>query len=98
MAELMNKFNAPLVGLQLFFFHNFVDQVVLAVSETVHGFGLRGVVRASHWEPDTARCEKVANAVVAELTIHIESIVGGDIEGTKCFTSVRRALLKVLIE
>jgi hypothetical protein len=47
---------------------------------------------------DAAGCEKVANAVVAGLAIHIEAIVGGDIEGTKCFAPLRRTLLKVFVK
>ena len=98
MAELMDEFNASLVRLHPFFFYNFVDQVVLAVSKTVYGLDLRGVVRTSLGERDTARCEKVANPVIAWFTIHIKAIVGGNIEGAKCFAPLRRTLLKVLVE
>src|SRR5262245_22771837 len=98
MAELTNEFNAALVRFDPFVFDDSVDQVVLAVPEPVHCFGLRGVVGTSFGEPDTARCEKITNAVVAGLPIHIEPVVRGDIEGAKCFASLRRALLKVLVE
>src|SRR5215469_11531103 len=98
MAELMDKFDAALVRLHPVFLDNLVDQIVLAVPETVHGFGLRRIVWASLGEPDTARCQKVANAVVAGLAIHIEPIVRGDIEGTKCLASLHRSLLKILVK
>src|SRR5215471_17246086 len=98
MADLMDEFNAALVRLDPFLLNDFVDQVVFAVPEPVYRFGLRGVVRVSLREPNTARCEKVVNAVVAGLPVHIEPIVAGDIEGTKCFASLRRTLLKVLVE
>src|SRR6516165_6518895 len=98
MAELMNEFNAALVRFDPFVFDDSVDQVVFAVPEPVHCFGLRGVVGTSFGEPDTARCEKVMNAVVAGLAIHIEAIVRGDIEGTKSFASLRRTLLKVFVK
>jgi hypothetical protein len=35
MAELINEFDAALVRLDPFFFDDFVDQVILAVSEAV---------------------------------------------------------------
>src|SRR5262249_60984763 len=98
LAELTNEFNAALVRFVPFVFDDSVDQVGLAVPEPVHCFGLRGVVGTSFGEPDTARCEKVTNAVVAGLAINIEAIVRGDIEGTKCVASLRRTLLKVLVE
>src|SRR5215469_7190745 len=98
MAELTNEFNAALVRIDPFVFDDSVDQVVLAVPEPVHCFGLRGVVGTSFGEPDTARCQKVTNPVVAGLAIHIEAIVRGDIEGTKCFASLRRTLLKVFVK
>src|SRR6516164_1037956 len=98
MAELMNEFNAPLARFNPLLFDDFVDQLVLAVSEAVYSFGLRRVVRTSFPEPDTARCEKVANPVVAGLAVHIEAIVWGDIKGTKCFASLRRTPLQVLIK
>src|SRR5262249_4114112 len=47
---------------------------------------------------DAARCEKVANAVEAGLPIHIEPVVRDEIERAKCFASLRRTLLKVLVE
>jgi hypothetical protein len=46
MAELMDEFNASLVGLHPFVFYDFVDQVILAVPEAIQRFGLRrGVAR-----------------------------------------------------
>src|SRR5215475_15543107 len=98
MAELTNEFNATLVRFDPYVFNDLVDQLVLAVPEPVHCFRLRGVVGTSFGEPDVARCEKVTNAVVAGLAIHKEAIVRGDIEGTKCFASPRRTLLKVFVK
>src|SRR5215468_404453 len=98
MAELTNEFNAALVRFDPFVFDDSVDQVVLAVPEPVHCFGLRGVVWMSLGKLDAARCEKVANAVEAGLPIHIEPVVRDEIERAKCFACLRRALLKVLVE
>ena len=98
MAELMDEFDASLVRLDPFVFDDLVDQIVLAVPEAIHCFGLRRVVRTSLGELYTARCEKVANAVVAGLAIHIEPIVCGDIEGTKRRAPLGGTLLKVLVE
>ena len=50
----MDQFNAPLVRLYPFVFDDFVDQLILTVAEPVDGFGLRGVIRTSLGEPDTA--------------------------------------------
>src|SRR5439155_24471810 len=94
----MDEFDASLVRLDPVFFDDAVDQVVLAVPEPAHCFSLRGVVDAPLGEPDTARYEEVANAVEAGLPIYIEPVVRGDIERTKCFASLRRALLKVLVK
>jgi hypothetical protein len=47
---------------------------------------------------DTARCEKVANAVEARLSIDMEPIISGGIKGAKCFASLRCTLLKVFVE
>src|SRR5215813_5708571 len=94
----MDEFNASLVGLHPFVFYDFVDQVILAVSEAIHCFGLRRVARASLGEPDIARCEKVADAVVARLAIHVEPVVRGDVEGTEYFAYLRRTLPKVLVK
>ena len=91
-SSLMDEFNASLVGLHPFVFYDFVDQVILAVSEAIHCFGLRRVARASLGEPDIARCEKVADAVVARLAIHVEPVVRGDVEGTEYFAYLRRTL------
>src|SRR6516162_6289080 len=98
MAHLVDEFNAPLVRLDPFVFDDLVDQVVLAVPEAIHCFGLRRIVRTSLGDFYTARFEKVANAVVTGLAVHIEPIVRGDIEGMKCFAFLRRTLLKVLVE
>src|SRR6516225_7097392 len=97
-AELVDEPDTALVGLNSFFFYDFVDQVVLGVPEAVHCLDLRRIVGASLGELDTARCEKVADAVIAGLTIHVEQIVSGDIEGMKYFTSLYRSLLEVLVE
>ena len=80
LAELMDEFNASLVRLDPFLFDDFVDQLVLAVPEAVHCFGLWRIVRGSFGELDAARCEKVANAVVARLPIYIKPIIRGEIE------------------
>ena len=53
-AELMDELDASLVRLHPSLFNDFVDQVVLAVPEPAHRFGLAGVVRASLGELDTA--------------------------------------------
>jgi len=66
--------------------------------EPAHRFSVWRIVRGSLGELDVARCEKIANTVEVGLTIHIEPVVHGDIEGTKCFASLRRALLKVLVK
>jgi hypothetical protein len=42
--------------------------------------------------------EQIVNAVEAGLPIHIEPVVRGEIEGAKCFASLSRTLLKVLVE
>src|SRR6516162_11705784 len=95
MAELMDEFDASLVRLDPFVFDDLVDQIVLAVPEAIHCLGLRRIVRTSLGDFYTARFEKVANAVVTGLAVHIEPIVRGDIEGVKCFAFLRRTLLKV---
>ena len=53
-AELMDELNASLVGLHPHVLYDLVDQVVLAVAEPAHCFGLRGVVRAPFGKLDTA--------------------------------------------
>src|SRR5215469_6787450 len=98
MAELLDEFNASPVWLDPFVFDDLVDQVVLAVPEAVHGFGLRRIVGTSLGELYTARSEKVANTVVARLAVHVEPIVCGDVEGVKRFASLRRTLFKILVE
>jgi hypothetical protein len=94
----MDEFNASLVGLNPFVFYDFVDELVLAVPEAVHCFSLWRIVRASLWQLDNARCEKVPNAVVPGFSIHIEAIVRGNIERTKCVASLRRTLLKIFVK
>jgi len=54
MAELVDEFNASLVRLDSLIFDDLVDQVVLAVPEAIHCFGLRGVVGGSLGEMDIA--------------------------------------------
>src|SRR6516162_7976900 len=98
MPKLIKEFNAALVRLHPFIFDDLVDQVVLAVPKAVHRFSLWRIIRASLGEPDAARCQKVANAVVAGLAIHIEPIVRSDVEGTKCFACLRRTPLKILVK
>src|SRR5262249_31162861 len=97
-AEVMDKLDASRVRLHTHVFNDLVDQIVLAVPEPADRFDLWGVVWASLGQLDTARCEEVANAVEAGLPIHIEPVVRGEIEGAKCFASLRRTLLKVLVE
>src|SRR6516164_3441236 len=94
----MNQCNASLIRLHDFIFYDFVDQLILAVPEAIHCFRVRRIVGTSFGELNTARCEKVANAVVAGLAIYIEAVVRGDIEGTKYFASLRRTLLKVFVK
>ena len=79
----MDEFDASLVRLDPYAFNDLVDQLVLAVPEPAHRFSLRRIVRASLGELDTARCEKIANAVEARLSIDIEPVICGDIEGAK---------------
>src|SRR6516164_2421943 len=52
----------------------------------------------SLWQFDTARGQKIANAVKTRLPVEVESVVGGKIEGSKCFTSLVRTFLKVFVE
>ena len=54
MAELVDEFNASLVRLDSLIFDDLVDQVVLAVPEAIHCFGLRRIVRTSLGEMDIA--------------------------------------------
>jgi hypothetical protein len=94
----MDEFNASLVRLHPYVFDDLVDQVVLSVSEPAHCFSLWRIVRASLGELDAARCEKVANAVEARLSIDMEPIISGGIKGAKCFASLGCTLLKVFVE
>src|SRR4030095_7594806 len=98
MVKLMDEFNGPLVRLHAYVLNGLVNQVVLAIPEAAHCFDLRGGIRTSLGELDTARCEKVANAVESGFPIHIEPVVRGEIEGTKWFASLFRTLLKVLLK
>src|SRR5262249_32634411 len=97
-AELMDELDASLVGLHPHSFDHLVDQIVLAVPQPAHCFGLWGVVQASLEKADIARGEKVANSVEARLAVHIEPVIGSEIKGAKCFAALRRTLVKVLIE
>jgi hypothetical protein len=72
--------------------------LTLAVPEPAHRFGLRGVVNAPFGELDAARIEKVSNTVEAGLPVHMEPVVRGEIERTKCFASLRPTLLKELVK
>src|SRR5262249_8464330 len=89
---------ASLVSLHADAFNGITDELVLAVAEPAHCFGLRGVVRGSLRQFDAARREKVANAVETRLSIEMESVVRGKIAGTEGFASLRRAFLEVFVE
>src|SRR4029450_7496432 len=95
MAELMDELDGSLIRLYPSLCNDGVDQVILAVPEPAHCFGLRGVVLAALGELDTGRGGKGAEAVEARLHIHIEPVVRGDLEGTKWFAARRRPLLQV---
>ena len=95
----MDELHASVVRLHAHLFNDLVDQVVLAVPEPAHCFDVCGGssgLPSGSWIPRDL--EKVANAVETGLPIHIEPVVRGEIEGTKCFASLRRTLLKVLVE
>jgi hypothetical protein len=83
MAELMDEFNASRVRLHASFLDDLVDQVRLTVSKAVHGFSLRRIIGTSLRKRDAARSEKVPNPVITGLAVHIEPVVGIDIERTK---------------
>src|SRR4029077_1968526 len=94
----MDEFDASLVRRAPVFFDDLVDQVVLAVPEPAHCFSLRGVVHAPLGELDTARYQKIANAVEAGLPVNIQPVVRDNIEGTKYFASLRRTLLQKFVK
>src|SRR5262245_44611548 len=94
----MDEPHASLVSLHPHVLDGLGDQSVLAVPEPAHRFRLRRVVGASLRKLYAARREKVTNAVVAGLAIYMEPVVRNDIEGPKCFASLRGTLLKVFIE
>jgi hypothetical protein len=94
----MDKLHGSLVGLYAHIRYNLVDEVILAVAESAHRLDLCRVIRVSFVELDTARAEKVANAVETGLAIHIEPVIRGEIKGTECFPAVPRTLLKVFVE
>src|SRR6516225_5277741 len=98
MTELINEFHASLVRLHPFVFDDLVDQFVLAVSECAYRFELRGIVSASLRQFDAARSEKISNAIKTRLSVYIEPVVIGEIERAKCFASLVRTLLQVLVE
>src|SRR4030095_9992978 len=98
MPKLMYEFDASFVRLYPDLFDSLVNQVGLAVPETTHSFGLWRIIRASLREFDTARGEKVANAIEPRFSIYISSVVRCDVEGTKCFPFFRGTLLKELVE
>src|SRR4030095_471204 len=98
MAELMDELDGSLIRLPPSLFNDFVDQVILAVPEPAHRFGLRGVIWGALREVDATGGEKVPHAVEAGLPIHIEPVIRGDLERTKWCTGVRRALLQVGIK
>src|SRR4030095_12666184 len=56
------------------------------------------VVRASSRELNTARCEKVANAIEARFPIDMPVVVGGYVKGMKRFSFLRGTLPKVIVE
>src|SRR5262245_303040 len=98
MAKMLDELNTPLVSLHPDVFNKFIDQFILAVPEPAHCFDLRRIVRVSLGELDVARRKKVANPIEAGLPVHIEPVVSVEIEGAKCFSSLRRTLLKILVE
>ena len=98
MPKLVEEFDAAFVRLHACVFDDLVDQVVLAVPEPAHRFSLWRIVRASLGELNSARCKKVANAVEARLSIHIQPIIRGGIERKKCFASLHCTFLEVFVK
>src|SRR5262249_22259075 len=96
--QLTDEPNASLVSLHPHVLDGLGHQSVLAVPEPAHRFRLRRVVPASLPKVYAAPCAKVANAVVAGLAVYMEPVVRNDIEGPKCFASLRGTLLKIFIE
>src|SRR6516162_9721489 len=94
----MDELHGSSVRLHALISYDMVDQLVLAVPEAAYCFGLCRVVRAFLGELDTARGQKVANAIETGLPIHVEPIVRGEIEGAECFSSLPRTLLKIFVE
>ena len=59
---------------------------------------MRRIVHVAFREVNPTRFEKVANTIEARLPIYIKPIVDIEIEGTKCFSSPGRTILKVIIK
>src|SRR5262252_2990277 len=98
LTELTDEGDSPRIRLHPHRGDDVVDEVILAVPEPTHRFSLRGVIRGALREVDATGGEKVAHAVESGLAIHIEPVIRGDLEGTKGFACVRRALLQVRIK
>jgi hypothetical protein len=77
---------------------NLVDQFILAVPEPAYRFKLWRIVSASLGQFDAARAEKIPNAIVTRLSVHVEPVIIGKIEGAKRFTPVCRALSQIFVE
>src|SRR5215472_16141315 len=98
LTQLPDKFDAPLVRLNPDVFNDLVDQVVFAVPEPAHRFGLCGIIWAALGQLDIAGCEKVANAGKAGFPINSEGVVRAAMKRKKFFAPLRRPFLKILVK
>lgn len=94
----MHPLHRALVDLDAVAGNGVVDQLVLAVAEAAHGFMQRRIVGRALGQVDRSRLQEIPNAIEARLAVHMELVVGGDVERPERLTGPGRALAQVLVE
>src|SRR5690348_3314075 len=94
----MNELNAALVSFDTCGFNDLVEQLVFSVPEPADCFCLWRVIYGSLRESDAARGKEIANTIETGLSIYMEPVILRDVEGTKDFTILCSALLKILVK
>src|SRR5205823_5832512 len=74
------------------------DDLVLAISQAVHGLGLGWIARVPAGQLDPARGEERLDALVPGLAVDVLVVVLDGVEGDELLTGSRRALLQVGVE
>jgi hypothetical protein len=75
-----------------------VEHLVLAVAQSVHGFGVERVVRSALGELNPAAGEERPDAVPASFAVHVALVVGACVERDERLAGALRPGLQIRVE